>query len=186
MQIDHECSQRAFHARQFALKRYETCARNTRSGFEIHQPHRLADGDVILRIVDPARRAYFCALNIAVLIRAVGHITRGQVRQCSENVVQLFRKISFLRAFAFDRFLQARDDAHQALRFFLILLRLGCANLLGRRIARRFSFLLGGLRRAQLRIERQDRTGLRRHPAPRPRCVIRGGIVPDGLNIVHV
>ncbi len=169
VQIDHECSQRAFHARQFALKRYETCARNTRSGFEIHQPHRLADGDVILRIVDPARGVpIFARSTLPCSSAPSGTSPAGKFGNAARMSCNCFeRSASFALSLSIASFKPATTPIRRCASssFFCAL---AAPSALDDAIARAASAsCLGGLRRAQLRIERQDRTGLRRHPAPR-------------------
>ncbi len=120
-----------------------------------------------------------------MLVGAVRHVGRRQIGERRQQVIARGLPFGFLGAGFINAHFQRRNLLDQAIRFCVVLLRLGLANRLRRRIARRLRFLFGGGRGAQFGVRGDDRRRLRRQSAARPGGVINGGVVTEGADIVH-
>ena len=135
VQVEHELSQRPFEPRQRSFQDDEPRAGELRRGLEIHQPERLAELEMLLRLKREFLRLADLTQNLvgAGIRRRPAHRQREYSGMIASSVLQLVVEPLLVRLARLDRGLEGCDLVHEALGSPLILLGLGVADLLWRR-----------------------------------------------------
>src|SRR3954454_25092993 len=116
MQIEHELSKRSFKPREAALEHNKARARKLRGGFEIHLTERLAEFEMLLRREpEIALRPEMMVLHVGAFVRAIRHVVERQIGNLRNYLVELRRKLLFLRFERGNLGLEARDFGHERL-----------------------------------------------------------------------
>ena len=179
-------SKRSFEPRQAALEHNKARARKLRGGFEVHLAERLAEFEMLLRresII--ALRPEMMVLDIGALVLAVRHLIERQIGNLRKRLVELRRKLLFLRFERGNLGLEARDLGHERLGGGFLVALLRSADLLRRRVAPRLGRLGLLNRRAPALVERDQLSRFRRQAAPRQSAVEFLLVLADPFDVVH-
>ena len=186
MQIEHERAERPFHPCQGPLQHHEAGTGNTRCRLEIHQAEGLAQFEMLLGFEGEfAGRAHAAHLDVAVLVRPIGHIRARQVGDDLQQLLQLGLKSAALVLALGQHVLQRGNLGHQLGGERIIFGGLRLADLLGRRIAPRLSILQGCDRGAPGLVQLDESGTHGYQPAPRKGVVEGLRVVADGFDVVH-
>ena len=188
VQVEHELLEGAGKPRQRPFQHDKARAREFRRRLEVHQAQRLAELEMLLRLVQAAEfRPYPPAANLDIvgLVLAVRNIVERQVGNLGERDVERGAQ------FALDGLefrhgrLEAGDLRLEVVGRRKVLARYGGADLLRGCVAA----LLGALqiedRGAPLLVERDQRFGQGAEPAPGEARIERLRIVAYRLDVVH-
>ena len=125
-------------------------------------------------------------LDVAVLVLAVRHFGERQVRDRRQTVFSSSSAAFASASKCRQRHLQLVDLGHQLLRRGLVLLRLGCADLLRRRVPARLGLLGLQDRGAAALVDGEQPVRLGREAAPRQAAVELVGVFANPSDVVHV
>ena len=171
--------------RDVAAQEGEARARQLGAGLEIHS-QRGADIGVFAGFeIEAALLAPLRQFDIVALVRAVGHILRGEVGQGRQQMVELCRRSAFgLFPLGHRRF-DLRDFGLERFGLVLVALAHRLADRFRRFVAAALRLLDPGRRLALVRVERDDAVGHRFGPAAGEGGVEFLRIAADVSDVVH-
>ncbi len=160
MQIEHELAERPLQPCERALENHKASAGELRGGFEIHQPERLAEIEMLLGLVIVLFRcAVFVTLLVGARVYAIGHVVGGNIRQFRHRVVEHLLRRALLLFKLRHVLLDFADLGHKRLGAGLVLLRLGLAHFLGSGVSALLQRLKLYDNRAARLVEREQAHG---------------------------
>ena len=188
VQVEHELLERPLEPRQRTLQHHEAGARQFCGRLEVHEAERLADLEMLARLVHALERRRLppaAKLDIVALVIAVRRVVGRKVRDRRELRFERRRRLPF-RRLELRHFRLRRGDLGAEI--------FGCNAILARH--RRADLFRGGVaallralkrrdRLPALSVERDQRFGARAKTAA-PQAFVEGfGILADRSDIVH-
>ena len=188
VQVEHELFERAREAGERPLQHDEARARELGGDVEVHQAQRLAELEMLARLVHPSEfrpDAPAAHLDVAGLVLAVGNVVERQVGNFCERGLERRARLALDRLEFRHGRLEAGDLRLEVVRRLDVLARHGRADLLRSRVAALLGALQVENRQTPLLVERDQRFGARAEAAAGEAGVERLRIVAYRLDVVH-